>query len=219
MSGVTISWNEAEPPITEAAGIGYTRIQSDKTSTRMGLAAEHLWPSAGGLSGAHLLGSARVFYGTQSRVSSDGTDGRLMLTSDTSNLFAMTSAASVFIGGQRVISAFTAPSTLPQRHQWVESFGTSQTPAGESVATITYPDSGFSGIPFVTVTPIGGFGWVSPYAPDFTGLVYAAQLARSRTTDFVVQGFVGDPSAGSSFSFHLSQGIAFQWRSLGTRAL
>ena len=212
MSGVTIAWDEAVPPITEAAGLGYARIQSDKTSTRMGLDAEHQWPTAGGLAGYHRYGSARPFYGTQSRVSSDGTDARLMLTSDTSRLFATTSAGTVFVGGQNTISAFTAPSTLPQRHIWVESFGTGQTDAS-SIVTIVYPDSGFSGLPYVTISPTGGFGWTAPFAPDYTWTFPI--LARSRSTDFQVQGF----NLVSTWSITASTGVIFTWRSLGSRAL
>lgn len=198
MSGVTISWDEASPPITEAAGLGYARIQSDKTSTRMGLAAEHAWPSAGGLSGYHLLGSSRPFYGTQSRVSSDGTDGRVMLTSDTSQFFGMTSAGTVFIGGQRVVSAFTAPSTLPQRHQWVDSWGTSVTGSGGSVR-VTYPGSGFSGIAIPLVSPVdnaANFFHVAVSSSDATGFV----VHSWETTAFLA-------------------GILFAWRSTGSVAL
>ena len=63
IGGVNIGWDETVPPVTESAGLGYARIQSDKTSTRAGLEAEHIWSSAGGANtGAHVMGSARPFY-------------------------------------------------------------------------------------------------------------------------------------------------------------
>ena len=113
MSGVTIGWDESIPPITEQAGLGYARIQSDKTSTRQGLDAEHGWPSAGGLSGFHRLGSARAFVGTQSRVSSSDTDGRLMVTSDSSRLFGVGSTGTVLLGAAAMLSMGSFPVATP----------------------------------------------------------------------------------------------------------
>lgn len=198
MNGVNVTWQESVPPITEAAGQGYFRIQSDKTSTRMGLDDEHQWPSSGGTLGYHRYGSARPYYGTQSRVSSDGTDGRLMLTSDTSQLFGMTSAGTVFIGGQRVISAFTAPSTLPQRHQWLDSWGTSVTGSGGSVR-VTYPGSGFSGIAIPLVSPV-----------DNGANFFHVAVSSSNATGFVVHSW-------ETTAF--LAGILFAWRSTGSVAL
>ena len=200
MNGQSVTWSESDPAITEAAGLGFSRIQSDKTSTRIGLNDEHNWPSSGGTAvGYHRYGSARPFYGTQSRVSSDGTDARLMLTSDTSQLFAMTSAGTVLVGGHRVISAFTAPSTLPQRHQWVEEFGF--IPAtGSSTSTVVY-SSAFSGVPYV-------------FLQSINGAFVSFDLITSRTTDFRVMGYqYSDGSVGPT------GGFAAYWRSIGSRAL
>ena len=208
MSGVTIAWDEAVPPITEAAGLGYARIQSDKTSTRMGLDAEHQWPTAGGLAGYHRYGSARPFFGTQSRVSSDGTDARLMLTSDTSQLFAMTSAGTVLVGGHRVISAFTAASTLPQRHQWVEEFGTI---TGVSSSQRVAYESAFSGIPYVFVQAEESGDAMSTVS---RGIFFTV---GSRTTDFLVQAWATSAVTGGTIQQPVSW-LAV-WRSLGTRAI
>lgn len=201
MNGQPFSWDESVPPITEAAGLGYARILSDKTSTRIALNDEHNFPAAGSANGGyHRYGSARPYFGTQSRVSSDGTDSRLMLTSDTSRLFGMTSAGTVFLGGQNVISAFTAPSTLPQRHIWVEEFGT--IPAtGSSSSTVVY-SSAFSGIPYVTVQH-----------NDATDGAYVV-VTNSRTTQFTATGYFF-----SNGSVGVVGGFSATWRSLGSRAI
>lgn len=206
-----IGWDEAVPAETEVLGLGNDRIQSTKTSVRQVVGSEHNFPSTGGNNvGYHLFGSARPYYGTQSRVSSAGSFGRVMFASDTSQYFYAGSEGTSFIGGQRVISAFTLPSTLPQRHQWVESFGTGQTTAG-SRATVVYDGSGFSGIPFIQVTPGAGPG------DDVGTNLYAVTLVRSRTTDFQVSGWFMD--AASTTTLQLSTGVPFTWRSLGSRAL
>ena len=206
MSGVTIAWDEASPPITEAAGLGYARILSDKTSTRMGLDAEHGWPTAGGLSGYHRLGSARAFVGTQSRVSSGDTDGRLMVASDTSQLFGVGSTGTNFIGGPRVISADSYPSgAAPGRYQFVESFGTSVTDATGAVRVV-YPNSGFSTIPLVFTTP-NSVGTTAAFV----------NVGDSRTTDFVAHGFAD--TSGVSISLMTLASFAFVWRAIGLRVL
>ena len=208
MSGVTIAWDESSPPITEAAGLGYARIQSDKTSTRMGLDAEHVWPSAGGLSGQHRFGSARPYVGTQSRVSSDGTDGRLMLTSDTSLLFGMSSVASMFLGGVASLSIDSFPGgAAPQKHRWVLSAGTSQA-AGTGVVTVVFPGSGFSQVPFVQLT-------VGSESSDIITNVRLVNLLRSRTTDFTAGCYY--MNAASETSFQPSAQL-FSWQAIGLRA-
>src|SRR2546426_7372782 len=96
---------ESPPADTDSVGQGDDEIRSLKTSIRNGMAEEHLWPSAtGGNFGVHLLGSARAYYGAQSLVSSAGTDGRLMVTSDTNRLFHVGSAGTLFFGGRQGIS-------------------------------------------------------------------------------------------------------------------
>src|SRR2546426_7884040 len=114
-------WAEGAPADVDSAGVGAAEIRSLKTSIRNGMAEEHIWPSAsGGNFGVHLLGSARPYYGAQSLVSSTGTDGRLMVTSDTSRLFHVGSAGTMFLGGQTTISATSVPG---QRFYWATEFG------------------------------------------------------------------------------------------------
>lgn len=206
MSGVTIAWDEAVPPITEAAGLGYARIQSDKTSTRMGLDAEHGWPTAGGLSGYHRYGSARAFVGTQSRVSSSDTDGRLMVASDTSQLFGVGSTGTNFIGGPRVISADSYPSgAAPSRYQFVDSFGTATT-GSDGAVMVTFPNSGYSNLPIIVATP-NSIGTTAAFV----------NIGESRTTNFTAHGFVD--ASGVSISLMTLGSIQFAWRAVGLRVL
>src|SRR6185436_16344531 len=143
-----IGWDENSPPDTESAGLGDDRIRSLRTSLRVGLDGEHVWPSASGDAGVHRLGSGRPYYGLQSAVSSSGSDGRLMQTSDTSRLFGVGSGGTSFIGGPTVLSAGSFPGTVPQRHYWAEEFGEGKT-AASGTTTVGFPNSGYSGKPFV----------------------------------------------------------------------
>lgn len=144
-----IGWDENSPPDTESAGLGDDRIRSTKSSVRQTLDSEHNFPSTGGDSvGYHRFGSARPYYGAQSLVSSSGSDGRLMLTSDTSRLFAVGSGGTSFIGGATVISAGSFPGAVPQRHYWAFEFGLGRITNSAST-TVSFPNSGFSGAPFV----------------------------------------------------------------------
>lgn len=201
MNGTTsvIGWDEASPSDVENAGLGDDRMRSIKTSARNALADEHNWPSSGGTGfGYHLKGSARPYYGTQSRVSSDGTDGRLMVASDSSQLFAPNSVGTVLIGGPTVLSLGTFPGTVPQRAQWVEEVGLAKTGAGSG--TVTIPNSGYSGKPYVFVS-------------SFTvGPVFLSVDQDSISgTQFTV----------SSYSFNGASlsNVTYVWRSLGTRTL
>lgn len=197
----TIGWNEGAPADTDSAGLGDDQIRSLKTSVRVGLDGEHVWPSGGGDAGVHRLGSARPYYGVQSLVSSSGSDARLMQTSDTSQLFHVGSAGTVLIGGATVISAGSFPGTVPQRASWMEEFGEGRTLSGTT--TVNFPNSGYSGVPFVYITPrltslIGEGGvimWVK--AVSVSGFQVDSRLTN-----------------GASTSTH-----SFYWRSIGTRTL
>src|SRR2546430_4570823 len=105
----TIGWDESLPSDSENAGLGDDRIRSLKTSLRIGLDGEHVWPSGGGDVGVHRLGSAPAFYGVQNLVSSTGADGRLMGSSDTSRVFYVRAARGPFLGGAPVLSVGSPP--------------------------------------------------------------------------------------------------------------
>lgn len=203
IGGVNVTWDETKPAGGDSLAIGDNQLRSDKTALRNALAAEHNFDASGGANtGYHVLGSARPYYGTQSAVSSTGSDGRIMLTSDTSRLFGVGSAGTVFLGGPTVISAGSYPGAVPQRHYWAMEFGEGRTASGST--TISYPNSGFSGVPFVTVTPritslVADGGacilWVS-------GIGQTSVVVNSRLTD------------GATTSAH-----SFYWQSIGTRVL
>ena len=108
MSGTTIAWDSTTPTATDLVGQGDDVIRSLKSNMQGALDAEHLWPSAGGYSGLHRKGSARVFVGTSSQVSSADTDGRLMFNSTLSHLVYLDSARSVIVGG---VSAIHGPAS------------------------------------------------------------------------------------------------------------
>jgi len=192
----TIDWNESSPPDTESAGLGDDRIRSLKTSIRVGLDGEHVWPSGGGDAGVHRLGSARAYVGAQSLVSSSGTDGRLMQTSDTSQFFHVGSGGTAFIGGAQAISAGSFPGSVPQRHQWVMEFGVAVTNTGGS-AVVSFPNSGYSGLPFMQLTP----------RDETAGArVNLAVLAQG---NFAVNSYKTTGASASSVTFH--------WSSIGSR--
>ena len=147
--GITANWNEASPAETDIADAA--PIRSIETSLRNILAVEHNFPSASGPNfGYHLLGSCRAYVDVQSNVSSTGTDGRLMQTSDTSRFFHVGSGGTSLIGGATVPLIGSYPGTVPQRSYWAIEFGSTFAPAG--TASVTWPNSGFSGVPTVTAS-------------------------------------------------------------------
>lgn len=194
----TISWNEGSPADSDSAGLGDDQIRSLKTSIRVGLDSEHVWPSSGGDAGVHRLGSARANVGVQSLVSSSGTDGRLYETSDTSRLFHVGSGGTSYIGGATVISAGSFPGSQPQRHVWVEEFGEGLTASGSTIITI--PNSGYSGRPFIQVTA---------YNPNIVAQIMT--ISNVATAQFTVRSCATDLLGNSSVSFF--------WRSVGSRVL
>lgn len=198
IGGVNVTWDETKPAGGDSLAIGDNQLRSDKTALRNALAAEHNFDASGGANtGYHVLGSARPFYGTQSAVSSTGSDGRIMLTSDTSRLFGVGSAATAFIGGPTVISAGSYPGTVPQRHIWVEEFGEGATKSSTTIVSI--PNSGYSGKPFVLLTAY-------PASP----LGHSMVLTSVTATQFTV---------GSFNTADTASAISFFWRSVGSRVL
>src|SRR6266850_7433688 len=143
-----IGWSENTPAGGDSLGIGDDDARSTKSAIRTAMDSEHYFPSGGGDAGAHKLGSARPYVTTQSLISSTGTDGRLAWASDTSNFFHVGSGGTAFIGGARAISAGSYPGGAPpQRYQWIEEFGEGRTLSGTT--TVSFPNSGYSGMPFV----------------------------------------------------------------------
>lgn len=194
----TILWNESSPDGGDSLGLGDNEIRSLKTSLRNGLDAEHVWPSGGGDAGVHRLGAARAHYGVQSNVSSTGTDGRLMQTSDTSRLFGVGSGGTTYLGGPTALSAGSFPGTVPQRALWVEEWGIGQTKSGTT--TISFPNSGYSGAAFIQLTQF-----------ESTTNAQMFWVTGVGATSFVVRSS-GTNDAGNSSA-------TFFWRSVGSRTL
>jgi hypothetical protein len=204
IGGVNIGWDNNSPPDTESAGFGDDRIRSLKSSIQQALDAEHNFPSGGGANtGYHALGSARPYFGAQSLVSSSGSDGRLMQTSDTSRLFHVGSGGTSLIGGATVISAGSFPGGVPpQRHYWAQEFGASNTGLAAAVS-VTIPNSGYSGVPFVLVSRSSTAG---------VNEAVTVNVALKTATTFEIRSLFA--SSGVSAS-----GVAFDWLSVGSRVL
>lgn len=206
IGGNSISWNEVTPTNKSDVSEGNEYIMSIKTSIRSAMDAEHNWPTISGSGfGYHVRGSARPYYGLQSAVSSTQSDGRLMLTSDTSRLFSVGTGGTNFLGGPTVPLMGSDPS-VPQRHAWVEEFGT-VTMNGSGVALVTIPNSGFSGFPYTFLTVMGG----TASSADRETASVVTYLNSSQTQIAIVL-------------FDLTGGVyqndaTVLWRSIGTRAL
>lgn len=100
LGNVTITWDETDPADPKLVGLGAGDIRSTKTNLRGALDSEHVFPSAGGPAGIHRKGSAIAFVGAASAVSSTDTDGRLMVTSDTSRLYHVGSTNTTLMGSR-----------------------------------------------------------------------------------------------------------------------
>jgi hypothetical protein len=192
----TVAWNENSPADGDNAGQGDDAIRSLKSSIRVGLDGEHVWPSGGGDAGVHRLGSARAYVGTQSIVSSAGTDGRLMVTSDTSRLFHVGSAGTSYVGGQNVIEGPGQP-TGGTRFYWAQEVGSATLVSGTT--TISFPRSGFSSTPTVILSE----------NPNFGSPLVVAMLNGVTGTQFGVLGHRTDTGALASFDFN--------WLAIGPR--
>lgn len=201
IGGSNVAWDPTSPPDTESAGLGDDRIRSLKTSVQEAINNEHNFPSTGGAgTGYHLPGSARPFFGLQSLVSSSGSDARLMQTSDTSRLFGVGSGGTTFLGGPTVISAGSFPGgAAPQRYYWAMEFGADVTNVNSGVVAVTIPNSGYSGAPFVIVTPTNSFTASS---------IRILQVYTKTATVFNVAAW--NSSNGSVAA-------TFDWVSIGTR--
>ena len=105
MSNISIGWDQTAPTDSDAAGAGAAAFRSLKSNIQGGLGAEHVWPTANGNAGAHKAGSARVFVGASSAVSSADTTGRLMFNSTLSQLVYLDSASSTIVGGRGAVQA------------------------------------------------------------------------------------------------------------------
>lgn len=103
LGGISTTWNSAVPSVTSQAGVGYQDLQSIKSTLQQVMDSEHVFESTGGSNtGIHRKGSAVVFYGASSAISSTDTNGRLMIDSTNSRLFHVGSGDTRLLGGQYV---------------------------------------------------------------------------------------------------------------------
>lgn len=207
LGGSNLTWNEGLPPGSRAVGLGDNDIRSMKTDVRSGLDSEHVWPSSGGTAGQHRAGSARAFYGTQSRVSaSDAStvaDGRLMIASDTSLLFGAGSEGTVLLGAGPLSLSLESllPVTFPQRLRASFQAGRGVSSAGGEF-TVTFANSGFSAPPFVLAMP-------ASVQTTHTEDIRMLSCTASAFTGMTVESGTGSPESTRSF----------EWIAIGYRAL
>lgn len=201
MPGVNVNWGESSPANSDNLGLGAQEIRSLKTAVRTGLDAEHVWSSTGGAgTGIHRAGSARAFVGAESLVSSADTDGRLYVSSDRSRLFHVGSTGTMFLGGAQSLQILSGngnldgfmAAALPQTHYWaVES--TFSVLRSQGTCVVTFPSSGYSGIPFVLVNYAGA-------SPTQLIGVHATDVSKVSCT---VYGFTSSGSAPNNTPFRL----------------
>ena len=124
-----MTWPESKPVQGDLVSDIGSVIRSHRTELRAGLEKHFFWNDNSNSSagqprlsdGSFGPGSARAFYGPQSEVSAYR-DGSLMVTSDTSRLFGLTSDASVLIGSaQAVISDGTGVAAVAGHAQMIQS--------------------------------------------------------------------------------------------------
>lgn len=193
-----IGWDESKPANTDDLGDGDDEIRSFKTAVRTGLSAEHLWPSSSGAAGAHLLGSARVYVGARSAVSSDGTRGRLMLETDAYSLWGDGTGTGMVLLGSQFITTNNTPSgaSYSANNKFFNSFQFGTGNCGSSGTTlVTFGGSGYSGIPFVMVCAAG--------TADLVAIVQTVSATTALVTTMRLS-----TGALSSGNFH--------WMSFGT---
>lgn len=99
---MSFEWNSAAPADADLVSSGASEIRSERTNLQKVLNAEHFFPEGGVSGGAHRAGSARAYFGTTSQVSSTDTSGRLMVTSDRSDLWYVGSQGTYKLGGRLV---------------------------------------------------------------------------------------------------------------------
>lgn len=174
MSGLTVGWSNTSPTATDLVGQGDDEIRSLKSNLQGALDAEHLFPAAGGYAGVHRAGSARVFVGTSSQVSSTDTDGRLMFNSTLSRLVYLNSTSSTLIGGRLVPHGPTSGGeiggsvSLVTQYVGIDANNVSDLPSG--VTTMVSFNHTFVRAPIVTVSMLRrtGTAGAKPYAVEVT---------------------------------------------------
>jgi hypothetical protein len=213
----TIGWNENSPADSDNAGLGDDEIRSLKTNLRGGLDGEHNFPSTGGANvGYHRYGSARPYFGPISQCSSDGTDARLFTTSNTSEVYSLSSLGAWPVGGQYALlsglSAGVYTPTTTSKNKLSVQFGQDNVNTSTGTAIVTFAGSGYSGKPVIFVSP-------TETGLVFSNAVVASVFAKSATTFGVIMSWNTAGTGGGPASFGTGTiGWAFNWMSIGTVA-
>ena len=140
LGGSANTWNESTPADADLVGLGAGAIRSILTNLRGPLDSEHVFPTVGGsVSGIHRKGSAVAFVGTASQVSSTDTDGRLMLTSNTSRFYHVGSTLTQFIGGRFAVEAAPLNQTVASKLSqiWAIECGVASMATTSTTTTVT----------------------------------------------------------------------------------
>lgn len=82
--GSLSDWSDQVPSDDSFVKDGANLIRSDKSIVQQAIQEEHYFEDSASSTGIHKPGSARPYYGPSSDVSEAADDGRLMVTSDTS---------------------------------------------------------------------------------------------------------------------------------------
>lgn len=101
MSGIG-SWSLDVPSSTSQIRHFPELYRSDKSVLQSGISTEHYF--SGNSVGQHRPGSARIFTGPSSQVSTVADSGRLMLDTTTNTLFVLSSTSTVAIAGSNYIA-------------------------------------------------------------------------------------------------------------------
>lgn len=222
LGGVSITWDETDPADADLVGLGAGDIRSTKTNLRGALDSEHHFASSSGVAGAHRKGSAMAFHGAASAVSSSDTEGRIMITSDTSRLYHVASAVTMFMGGRAVpeaalvmndrLAASTYTSTVTQA--WAMECGSGRIPVGSENTAITLQHTYIRATAVFQPAILAGYtGWESYQVQAIHPSTAAGSFAGSILTTYVID------STGNNSALGSGNTLDFTYMVMGFRAL
>lgn len=203
-----MTWDENKPRLKDLIlDIGPV-LHSHKTEFRAGIEKHFFWDESSGASageprlsdGSLGPGSARAFYGAASEVSANR-DGGMMVTSDTSRLYGLTSLSSAGIGGSLAVIDYSA-ATIPTNKRNLVQSGTVAEDTGSY--TTAFPTA-YDGVPALRIqatkamssnTDFDGWSAVTGDTPPETGITLEASGDTAHST---LEGATGLPS---TFTVH-----------------
>lgn len=199
------NWRDSKPAGTDPLSEYPSLLTSQMAAFRAAIEKHLFWTEASGASagiprlsdGSFGPGAARTFYDTASRVSAVSTNVRLMITSDTSQLYVLGSGLSVLIGGKNAVVSGTpdSPAIAAGCRVLIQSsYVTNVTIAGTSVAT--YP--------------------IVYAVPPVIMLTAAGSVATHGWRPYIVFNSPTTVSCGISASGLVGSACTVYWRSEGT---